>query len=174
MARKKQPQFLYSTGTELSNKINKKYYNGIHYVWCTSKFDDINQPPTSNPSTICKRYLEQIVTGDKHAHEIDNNIVGILKGANEKLKKNVITQEQLDEIKFIVGNSEYNDYMPVIYIIDYRKVKSRCKAVPASEKASDESEEFLVEDLKEGEYELLRMQSILNTVVKENHEKAGK
>ena len=76
--------FLYSAGTQLAYIIAKRYYKNIHYVWCTTEFNSPKQPPTSNPATICKRYLEQITTGDHHMKEIDNNKVGILKGAKAK------------------------------------------------------------------------------------------
>lgn len=67
---KKNP-FLYSVGTQLAYKIAKRYYGNVHYVWRTTKFNSLEQPPTSNPATICKRYLEQIATGDRHTKEIE-------------------------------------------------------------------------------------------------------
>lgn len=74
---------LYSTGTALAYKIAKEYYNNEHYVWCTEAFDAALQPGTSNPRTLCSRYLEQILKNDRHATEINNNKAGILKGATE-------------------------------------------------------------------------------------------
>ena len=51
---------LYSTSTELAYRIAKEYYNNIFYVWCTDTFDAALQPGTSNPRTLCSRYLDQI------------------------------------------------------------------------------------------------------------------
>ena len=82
--------FLYSVGTQLAYKIAKRYYKNIHYVWCTTEFNSSKQQPTSNPATICKRYLEQITTGDRHTKEIENNIAGILNVAKAKLYGGVI------------------------------------------------------------------------------------
>lgn len=68
-------------------------------MWCTESFDAALQPGTSNPRTLCTRYLDQIIKGDNHATEINNNKAGILKGATEKLNNGIITKEQFEEIK---------------------------------------------------------------------------
>lgn len=102
---KKNP-FLYSVGTQLAYKIAKRYYKNIHYAWCTTEFNSSKQPPTSNPATICKRYLEQITTGDRHTKEIENNIAGILKGAKAKLNSGVISKKEYNEIRSIVSAAE--------------------------------------------------------------------
>lgn len=65
---------------------------------------------TSNPATICKRYLEQITTGDRHTKEIENNIAGILKGAKAKLNGGVISKKEYNEIRSIVSAAEYEDF----------------------------------------------------------------
>ena len=79
--------FLYSIGTQLAYRIAKRYYKNIHYVWCTTKFNLLKQPPTSNPAIILKRYLEQITTGDHHAKETQNNMAKILDVAKSKRDK---------------------------------------------------------------------------------------
>lgn len=94
---------LYSTGTALAYRIAKEYYQNVHFVWCTEAFDAALQPGTSNPRTLCTRYLEQITKSDGHAVEIDQNKAGILRGAEEKLKQGIITKAQKKEIVWKVG-----------------------------------------------------------------------
>lgn len=94
--------YLFSVGTQLAYKINKKYYGDVHYVWCTTEFNSKKQPPTSNPATICKRLLEQISTGDRHTHEIKANQDGILRGANEHMNRGTITSALRDEIRVLL------------------------------------------------------------------------
>ena len=94
---------LYSTNTELAYEIAKKYYNKTFFVWCTDAFDSPLQPGTSNPRTLCNRFLDQIIKNDGHAKEIENNKVGILRGAQAQFEQGVITKEQHKEIKDIVG-----------------------------------------------------------------------
>lgn len=165
--------FLYSTGTLLSYRIAKKYYNDTHYVWCTTKFNSKLQPPTSNPLTICRRYLEQSVTSDRHSHEIEQNKAGILKGAKIKYDNNIITKKQYIEIRSIVNSSEYKDFLPVIYIINSSKIKHKCKEIETEKKASDSSVEFIIEDLKYDEFEIIKIKDIIDSIINVSDKRAG-
>jgi len=152
---------LYSTGTALAYRIAKDYYNNTHYVWCTESFDAALQPGTSNPRSLCTRYLEQILKNDRHAPEIDNNKVGILKGATEKLKQGVITDKQYQEISAIVAYARNEDFYPVVYLINKKAVKKRLKIVNPDDRASNSSIEYIITDLNRNEFELIRLKDIL-------------
>ena len=165
---------LYSIGTYLAYKIAKRYYGNVHYVWCTTEFSSTRQPPTSNPATICKRYLHQIATGDRHTKEIDNNMAGILKGAKAKLDSGVITDKAYNEIRSIVSAAEYESFFPMLYVIESRKVKNRCKEVSIVDKASDDAVEYKIEDLKENEFKAIFFKDILDGIINVADKKAGK
>ena len=165
--------FLYSVGTQLAYKIAKRYYKNIHYVWCTTEFNSSKQPPTSNPVTICKRYLEQITTGDRHTKEIENNIAGILKGAKAKLNGGVISKKEYNEIRSIVSAAEYEAFFPILYIVESKKVKDRYVEVVVGERASDDAVEYKIEDLKENEFEIISFKDILSGVVNIVDKKVG-
>lgn len=156
---------LYSTGTLLAYNIAKDYYNNIHYVWCTESFDAALQPGTSNPRTLCSRYLDQIIKKDRHAIEINNNKAGILKGASAKLKQGIITDEQYHEISLKVRFSCPEDFYPVIYLINKKAVKGKLKVVNPDDKASDTSIEYIIDDLKRNEFELIRIKDMLSGVI---------
>jgi hypothetical protein len=157
--------FLYSVGTQLAYKIAKEYYGNIHYVWCTTEFNSLKQPPTSNPAIICKRYLEQITTGDRHTQEIMNNIAGILRGAKAKLDSGVINEKEYNKIRTIVSVARYEVFFPVLYIVDSKKVKDKCKEVKVKERASDDAIEYKIEDLKENEFEIILFKDIMGSVI---------
>lgn len=161
---KKNP-VLFSVGTQLAYRIAKRYYGNVHYVWCTTEFHSLNQPPTSNPATICKRYLEQIMTGDRHTKEIENNIAGILRGAKAKLDSGVISKSEYNDIRSIVSAAEYEAFLPVLYIVESRKIKDRCKEVVVGDRASDTAVEYKIEDLRENEFKLISFKDILSGVV---------
>lgn len=156
---------LYSTGTELAYRIAKEYYKNIHYVWCTEAFDAAIQPGTSNPRTLCSRYLDQILKKDRHAKEIQNNKAGILKGATAKRQAGVISEKQYNEIKVLVGCAKYEDFYPVIYLINKKLVKKRLKIVNKSEAASDSSIEYIIDDLNRSEFDIIHFKDILAGVV---------
>lgn len=165
--------FLYSVGTQLAYKIAKRYYGNVHYVWCTTEFNSLKQPPTSNPATICKRYLEQITTGDRHTKEIENNVAGILKGAKTKLDSGVISEKEYDEIRSIVAVAEYEAFFPILYIVKSKNVKDRYVEVAVRERASDDAVEYKIEDLKENEFEIISFKDILNSIVNIVDKKVG-
>lgn len=162
----KEHPLLYSIGTELAYKIAKRYYGNIHYIWCTTEFNALRQPPSSNPATICKRYLEQISTGDRHTAEIDNNMVGILRGAKEKFNSGIIDGNEYNEIRSIVSVAEYEAFFPVLYIIETEKVKDRCIEVAVEDKASDNAVEYKITDLGENEFEVILFRDFLWSCVK--------
>lgn len=165
--------FLYSVGTQLAYKIAKRYYKNIHYVWCTTEFNSSKQPPTSNPATICKRYLEQITTGDRHTKEIENNIAGILKGGKAKLNSGVISKKEYNEIRSIVSAAEYEAFFPILYIVESKKIKDRYVEVVVEERASDDAVEYKIEDLKENEFEIISFKDILSGIVNIADKKVG-
>ena len=165
--------FLYSVGTQLAYKIAKRYYGNVHYVWCTTEFNSSKQPPTSNPATICKRYLEQIATGDRHTRGIETNMGGILKGVKAKLNSGVINKKDYNEIRSIVSVAEYEAFYPILYIVESKKVKDRCLEVTISERASDDAVEYKIEDLKENEFSIISFKDILDNLINIVDKKAG-
>ena len=163
MANSKPGEFLlYSTCTTLAYKIATRYYNDIHYVWCTEAFNAMLQPGTSNPCVLCMRYLDQIIRKDRHAQEIDNNKAGIRKGAEAKKKQGVITEKQYEEICVRVAVAENEDFYPVIYLINKKAVKNRLRVVEPKDAASDSSIEYIIEDLKRNEFEIIRVKDFLS------------
>lgn len=165
--------FLFSAGTLLAYKIAKTYYSDVHYVWCTTEFHSQSQAVTSNPLSICRRLLEISTTGDRHAKEINNNKAGILVGAKEKLKSGIITPSQYRKINNYVSCADYGAFLPVLYIIDSRKVKAKCIEVLPKEKASDSSIEYKIIDLHNEDFQILQFKDLLNGIININDREAG-
>ena len=159
------PVFLFSQTTKLAYTINEKFYKNRHYVWCSEYIHDTNQPPTSDPIARCNRLLQIIKTGDRHATEIDEHLSGILAGAKAKLKSKVISKEQHKLICTYLNIVGYEEFMPIIYIIDYSKVKDRCEYINAKDKASDSSSEIRITDLMPNEYTIIDMNDLLRGVM---------
>ena len=175
MTNLKDNPFLFSVGSFFSYKIDRRYYGNVHYVWCTTSFDNKKQPITSNPQSICKRFLEQIISGDRHTSEIDNNKAGILRGAQAKLESGIINENQYQEICQLVNIADYEDFFPVLYVIDARRVGyERCKEVERNKKASDTSIEYIIFDLREGEYELINFKNLLSDYMDVVDKRAGR
>ncbi len=73
----------------------------------------------------------------------------------------------------MVSTADYELFLPVLYIIDGRKVKSKCKEVPEADKASDNSVEYVIENLEENEFETIFVRDILSGIVAPADKKAG-
>ncbi len=140
--------FLYSVNTWLAYKISELYYNNIHYVWCSPHFNASNiNPPSSNPKEIYWNLKKDIDGKDHHSSKIEQNKVGIIKGANIKKSQGIITDIQEQEIIDIVSVAEMEDFRPLIYIIPTEKVKGIINPVSYKFKADKFSQEYIIEEL---------------------------
>ncbi len=164
---------LFSAATLLAYEISKKYYHDTHYVWCTTSFDDFTQPGSSNPRTICNKYLDQSLKGDKHGNEIEKNKANILKGAGIKYKEGIITKKQREMIMATVTEAPFDAFIPVVYLVNTQRVANKLEVVPDTEKANDTSREYVISNLHKNEFTILSFYDILKGVVEFKTEKAG-
>lgn len=157
-----QGKLLYSTCTNLAYDINVKYYHDIHYVWCTDSFDRFLQPASSTPMMLCIRYMEAIIGKDGHASAITDNIKGIKKGIKAKLDSHVITPATKKLICDKIKYAELDSFYPVIYLIDRAAIPSnRLIQVPDEKKASPDSVEYWIKDLRREEFEIINFKDIM-------------
>lgn len=156
--------YYFSTNTFLSYNISKLFYNSKFYVWCSTVFNpdklseyDIGKftPPSSSPYKIYTGLKEEILGGDRHSAKIEQNRKGLLKGAGFALANNMINDEEFNVIKSMIEQADINSFRPLLYIIHADKVKGKIKMVPPNEKAHPLSEEYIIEDLKEDEFEII-------------------
>ncbi len=148
-------------GTFLAYRIDEQYYRNVHYVWCTNKFHSDLQPGTSDPQTIGNTFLHDIKTGEQYSKAIMYNKAGILRGAEAKLKCKIINESEYKEICEIVNCATYSDFFPVLYIINSTKVKKKCEPVKKEKRASDNSIEYLISNLTDGEFEIIDFRELL-------------
>ncbi|MCD7898527.1 MAG: hypothetical protein LUH22_01225 [Bacteroides sp.] len=94
----------YSTNTYLAYTVSQIYYNKKHFVWCSPVFDAMsldklhhwrNNPPSSSPFNIYTELKEAVTRKDLHNSKIEANKIGIMKGAQIALKKEII-----DEVEY--------------------------------------------------------------------------
>ena len=157
--------FLFSMSTKIAVTIANRNYR-THYVWCSDCFHSDTQPPTSDPQTIGNTYLNISAKGDRHQLDIMNgHIAAVLSGAQSNYDAGVITDEEFERIKHRLACFDYEDFFPVLYIIDARKIGDRCMEVKISERASDSSVEYLIKDLKRDEFKTIIFRDFLNGIV---------
>ena len=153
---------LYSTNTWLAYIIAERYYNGIHYVWCTPHFDPTTVPsigytvpPSSSPAEIYRNLHDDVRRADNHSAKIASNRAGLLRGVEIHLNKGKINNHQATEITSIIEASVGRDFRPLVYVIPTQLVVGKVKDVPVSQRAHPLSVEYIIEDLPRNCFDVL-------------------
>lgn len=155
------PLILYSANTLLAYRINQIYYHGRHFVWCNPYFSasapsiDVQMPPSSTPSDICRGLFADVSQQDVHSLKIQSNRVGIRTGASSKRNAGQITEEQLLEIEQIVSAAKPADFRPLLYVIPFQLVAEQAKPVPPADRAHPFSQEYIIKDLPRLSFDVL-------------------
>ncbi|MBQ3166501.1 MAG: hypothetical protein IJC01_04100 [Clostridia bacterium] len=163
-----EPILLYSINSRLAYNINKRYYKK-HYVWCATKFNtndnpvaDRNNPDSSNPFEILKTFNEEIkkVLKDLHhtPHFLIERLNGVLYGL--EINRDCLGEELCKDLSENIkqqrdNNTIWQQLKPVIYVIPYSLVKDRITPVPPSKTAGILSEEYILTDLKDEEFDVI-------------------
>ena len=155
-------EILYAQVTGLAYRINKSYYNNIHYVWCCDRPSyGIEQPISSNPIERSSLLIKSILSSDSHSDMIKDNRDKIKLGASEKRKQGVISELQEREIIKYVNEARLEEFYPILYIIPYNRVKDQLKEVAEGDKASKESTEYLITDLSGVCFDIVKLKNVL-------------
>ncbi len=158
--------FLFSTTTRIAKNIDEDFYNGNHFVWIALKFDDKKQAANSNPLTIANNFIREVATYDGHHDRINANKVGMMNGAMEMYKHKKISKKERKQIMTRIEISTYDEFLPLLYIIDTKKVASRIIEVPPDKAAKPDSPEYKLLDLHENEYELIDLAEIVGAATR--------
>lgn len=135
-AQMKEPLLLYSTNTWLAYAIAERYYDGVHFAWCSPVYDGaradahVNIPPSSSPADLYRLLREEVERGEGHSEVRRKKRKGLIRGAEAKLRDGVITAAQFKEIKRMIQRSPAHEFRPVLYVIPYSSVRE--KVVEAS------------------------------------------
>lgn len=139
---------LYSINTTLAFQIQRTFYNNIHFVWCTAKYDrGWRQPASSNPLSIARCYLRDIYSGDNHSSIVMQNRQGLKRGAMVKRRMGIIDEVAESEIITMADMAPLSAFLPLLYIIPFAPVAALCEKVPEKRKASPDSIEYLISEL---------------------------
>ena len=153
---------VYSTTTHLAYNIDNFFYDRKHYVWIALYADNLAvQAASSNPITIAADFAKGIVTQDRHNEKILGNIVGVLNGVKHMFETKKIDRKTKKDIISRIKTATIEDFYPMLYIIDTKKVNDRIIHVPPKEGARANFPEYKICDLQEGEYEIIDLREII-------------
>lgn len=157
------PLILYSTNTWLAFAIAERYYNHLHYVWCSPFFSprpdivSVAMPPTAIPGEIYESLGREVKAGDRHSAWIEKNKVGILRGASAKKLASVISHQQETDIASIVELSQVSDFRPLLYVMPFAQVRHLVREVPPAERAHPLSIEYRIEVLPTHLFDVIQL-----------------
>lgn len=156
---------LYSTMTYVAYNVNTKYYGGLHYMWCTPYFSSdfksphYTVPPSSSPFEIYRLLQAESDGSDLHSYKLRLNRLGIRKGANAMRARGIITDTQLNEIIYIAKKAERIHFRPLLCVISRLEAVPYYKKVPIGAKANPLAHEYIVADLPQSAFDVIRMGS---------------
>ncbi|AUD00988.1 hypothetical protein [Spirosoma pollinicola] len=156
---------LYSTNVFLKYHIQQKYFNDVHYVWCSELFDSKTAsiyspgslvPPSSNPADIYRQLKADVSGGDSHSAKIVEQRASIIARATEWEINGVINSLVKDDIIYIATNGSINYWRPLIYVIPKAPLITRLHTVPAS-KCAGLGTEYIINDLNRAEFDIIEL-----------------
>lgn len=157
------PLVIYSTNTWLASRICARFYGGLHWVCGAAEFDGRaalplghRQPPSSSPAEIYQQLFHDADRRDLHSTKINENRAGLLKGAAARRQQGVIDSAAEAEVSAIIHAAQSSDFRPLLYVIPYLLVQGRAKLVPVGQRASIFSEEYIIDDLRTGEFDVIQ------------------
>lgn len=154
---------LYSAMSQIAYSINVKYYGGLHYMWCTPYFGadykspHFTVPPSSSPLEIYSTLENEVIGGDLHGDKINLNRMGIRKGADHMLAEGRITAEEHSDIHAISKLSPLSAFRPLLCVIPRVEAVKYYRKVPVADMANPLSYEYIVADLPQSAFDLIRI-----------------
>ena len=154
----------YSANSYLSYLVNRRFYNGQHYVWVSPVFNPAtldamhewrNIPTSSSPHDVYLTYRDSVNTADRHSDIIKQNIRGIKRGALKWLDDKKIDQHQYQSILYMVKNAQLADFRPLLYLIPAHVVQTKLQPVESKLLANPLGPEYRIFDLQQNEFEIM-------------------
>lgn len=159
----KEPLLLYSANTWLAYAIAERYYDGIHFAWCSPVYDGtrvephVNIPPSSSPADLYRLLLDEVERGEQHSAVLKDKRDGLLRGANRRCAEGLISNAQLDEIKRTIATSPLTEFRPVLYVIPFDRIRGTVVEASVEERAHPFSIEYKVDPLPRDCFDMLEL-----------------
>jgi hypothetical protein len=157
----------YSANTRLAYFITEQFYQSTHFVWCAPVFNpmkldnyDVRSkiPVSSSPFKIYRNLLEDVQTNDKHSTKIEQNRIGLKKGAAIMREKGIIDDNDFARILTIIDKADISEFTPLLYLIPAHLISKRIVQVDVESSANPLSSEYQIFDLKKSEFEIVELE----------------
>jgi hypothetical protein len=148
------PRYYYGTVPVLAWILNHYFYGGLHYAWLAGEFHPLRtNPNSSNPYVIYGQLYAAWAwpdENDKYAKELRNSLrAGVT--AHEVLR--TLDSALAERLRWLCSTLPVALFYPVVYRVDIERIPLERRLVAGS--GEEGSNEFLVSDLVESEFDLL-------------------
>ena len=157
---------LYSSNVFLKLLIQERFFNDVHYVWCSEYFDSEKEyaystgalvGASSNPADIYRQLKRDVDSRDQHSLKIQEQRASFNARAIEKVEDGGITQQDKEDIIYMTENADILWWRPLIYVIPVTdSVRERVQKVPL-EKCASLGPEYIIADLKRSEFDVIEL-----------------
>ena len=151
-------KFLYSTQSLVALYINRLFYGDIHFVWVSEVLHDDGTPASSSPWKLYLEFWNIALHNDKGSTLRAKHKVSLRTGADIQHGKGVLDDAQHELVKKFIDSldTDYSSFRPRLLVIDRSDISAGRLIIPPPEKkANPLSPEFIVEDLRPSEFEVL-------------------
>lgn len=158
---------LYSTNAFMKLLIQQRYRRDVHYVWCSEQYDSRMLsaysaasllPPSSNPADIYRQLKIDTDHGDANSLKIREQKLLFATLAVRWEKSGEITTADKDDMIYLINNSPFSLWRPLVYVIPIAAIGTRLRRVPA-EQWGGGSPEHVIEDLRRSEFDIIEFQT---------------
>lgn len=159
----KEPLLLYSTNTWLAYAIAERYYDGVHFAWCSPVYDGtradahVNIPPNSSPADLYRLLRDEVERGEQHSAVLADKRDGLIRGAATRHAEGMIGDAEFDAIRQTVEKSPLHDFRPVLYLIPFDRVRATAVEASVEERAHPLSIEYKVDPLPRECFDVLEL-----------------
>ena len=159
------PDILYSTNNRMKLLINERFRKDVHYVWCGDCFDSTKvatysaaalTAPSSDPCAIYRQYQTETQRMDRHSTKIPEQKLSLSTLAVKWRDDGEITDEEAEEIIYMMQNSEAAHWKPLLYVSPRAAVAARLQTVPVAKRASF-GIEYILPDLRRNEFDIVEL-----------------
>lgn len=144
----------YSTQSFLAWVINTYFYNEKHYTYVAPFLPyRLPNPSTSNPHEIFSRLYKAWLDKDDYDPLIAQNRLGLRKGVMANKENDKLEEEDAARLKSICDRTSIKFFCPVVYRVDMAAIEGDRLVQEGSARRG--SEEYLIPNLREDEFDVL-------------------
>jgi hypothetical protein len=147
--------YYYSTQPLLAWCLNRHFYDGLHYVYVAPFYPyRLPNPKSSNPLEIYRDLYHPWRDRDEYDKTMTQVRLGLRKGVQAHQRGGLLDAYRADELARICDTIDIKFFFPIVYRVDIDALDP-ARLRKAGSGLSAASVEYLVSDLRDGEFDVL-------------------